>query len=399
MTSRSCDVLRRSPLPPPRAAHTPALSALPAAAAARTAAAMELSVGRQEWSASGRLLGAGTSGAATHSEVGLSAQSAAMRHGLKQEAPPGQAGGGSGGAATARDGDAAPPSPRAANGEQQQPGKQQPGEQQPAVGQPSIVSPPAVQVRRRRRAPTRSAPACAPPPRRRTMRARRARCPRRRRGGAWGCGTSGRCCSARRPTRCRSGRPGASGRVSRGGAPARAAAAAARPARHLAHTRCAQPPLAHAADWSRLNNINSAMCGLWEPLSSAIEQQLVAEMAPPLLADAARTYGAGVLTGLRLAHFELGDVRRGGARCPRLRSRLLAGRLALRGRPPSGLTRAPRPPPPTAAPGAAARGRRQGLHRGRRRAVSAAAPGAAPPPGRQASGRGLTHHNPATTLR
>lgn len=49
--------------------------------------------------------------------------------------------------------------------------------------------------------------------------------------------------------------------------------------------------------------------GLWPSVSEAVTQQLVIQMAPQLMADMAKTYGAGVLTGLELLEFDLGEVR------------------------------------------------------------------------------------------
>jgi hypothetical protein len=64
------------------------------------------------------------------------------------------------------------------------------------------------------------------------------------------------------------------------------------------------------ADYGRVNNINALVRALWPSLSNAIEQQLVLQLVPALLSDAAKAYGAGYVKGLELSQFSLGPVRR-----------------------------------------------------------------------------------------
>jgi hypothetical protein len=66
-----------------------------------------------------------------------------------------------------------------------------------------------------------------------------------------------------------------------------------------------------AADFSRTNNINVMLSTLWPSITEAITQQFVMQMVPQMMADAAKNYGAGVLTGLELLEFDLGAVSRG----------------------------------------------------------------------------------------
>jgi hypothetical protein len=62
------------------------------------------------------------------------------------------------------------------------------------------------------------------------------------------------------------------------------------------------------ADYDRLNNTNALIAGLWPSVSEAVSQQLVLAMAPGLMQQAAKDYGAGYLTDLKLVEFELGEV-------------------------------------------------------------------------------------------
>jgi hypothetical protein len=47
---------------------------------------------------------------------------------------------------------------------------------------------------------------------------------------------------------------------------------------------------------------------LWPSITEAVTQQFVMQMVPQMMADAAKNYGAGVLTGLELLEFDLGAV-------------------------------------------------------------------------------------------
>jgi hypothetical protein len=68
------------------------------------------------------------------------------------------------------------------------------------------------------------------------------------------------------------------------------------------------PPPLHPADFSRTNNINGILTGLWPSITEAITQDFVMQMVPQMMADAAKQYGAGYLTGLELLEFDLGQV-------------------------------------------------------------------------------------------
>jgi len=78
------------------------------------------------------------------------------------------------------------------------------------------------------------------------------------------------------------------------------------------HTHPPTTPTTTPTDFARTNNINALVMGLWPSVSEAVTQQLVMQMAPQLMADMAKTYGAGVLTGLELLEFDLGDVSHAG---------------------------------------------------------------------------------------
>ena len=96
---------------------------------------------------------------------------------------------------------------------------------------------------------------------------------------------------------------------------AAAAAAAAALVSGVLFTRTLQPAQQPRCRTTvdRLNNTNALMAGLWPSLSEAVSQQLVQAMAPGLMQQAAKDYGAGYLTDLKLVQFELGEV--GGWRC------------------------------------------------------------------------------------
>lgn len=63
-----------------------------------------------------------------------------------------------------------------------------------------------------------------------------------------------------------------------------------------------------SADYSRLNNINALVLGLWPSVAEAVKQQIVMQMVPTMMDQAVKDYGAGYLTGLKLLEFDLGKV-------------------------------------------------------------------------------------------
>lgn len=63
-----------------------------------------------------------------------------------------------------------------------------------------------------------------------------------------------------------------------------------------------------SVDYSRLNNINALVLGLWPSVSEAVKQQIVMQMVPSMMDQAVKDYGAGYLTGLKLLEFDLGKV-------------------------------------------------------------------------------------------
>eukprot|EP00775_Hariotina_reticulata_P004857 gene4857-5102_t len=68
------------------------------------------------------------------------------------------------------------------------------------------------------------------------------------------------------------------------------------------------PPWTKWPDYGRANNINALVRALWPSLSNAVEEQLVMQMVPALLSDAAKTYGAGYIKNLELSQFDLGSI-------------------------------------------------------------------------------------------
>ncbi|KAF6259938.1 hypothetical protein COO60DRAFT_1700585 [Scenedesmus sp. NREL 46B-D3] len=67
------------------------------------------------------------------------------------------------------------------------------------------------------------------------------------------------------------------------------------------------PPWTKWPDYDRLNNTNALLAGLWPSVSEAVRQQLL-DMVPGMMQQAAKDYGAGYLTDLRLVDFELGEL-------------------------------------------------------------------------------------------
>lgn len=68
-------------------------------------------------------------------------------------------------------------------------------------------------------------------------------------------------------------------------------------------------------DYSRLNNINALVLGLWPSVSEAVKQDIVMQMVPQMMDQAVKDYGAGYLTELKLLEFDLGKVSQSRYHC------------------------------------------------------------------------------------
>eukprot|EP00878_Enallax_costatus_P000530 GHUV01000625.1.p1 GENE.GHUV01000625.1~~GHUV01000625.1.p1 ORF type:complete len:924 (+),score=332.66 GHUV01000625.1:261-3032(+) len=68
------------------------------------------------------------------------------------------------------------------------------------------------------------------------------------------------------------------------------------------------PPWTKWPDYSRLNNINALVLGLWPSVSEAVKRDVVMQMVPSMMDQAVKDYGAGYLTSLKLIEFDLGKA-------------------------------------------------------------------------------------------